>query len=199
VANNFKDFIFNLILLICIFNFVLLIISPIAFQHFTGNTVLKGDIKPGETFEGEFNLVDSKEISIFFRAKTSNTVSKSENLEISISDSNGLLFSKIKKFTIKSSESGTTSSISDYLTFIPRMTGTHYIIVTNAEFPTDIEIKSGAYNIQFDKLILTVLALSIFILVFLIFVFKRTLYSASKLEVLIAFITSSVIIYLAIS
>jgi len=199
VANNTKDFIFNLIFLISIFNFVLLIISPIAFEHFTGNTVLKGEIKPGETFEGEFNLVDSKEISIFFRAKTSSIVSKSENLEISISDSNGLLFSKIKKFTIRSSESGTTSSLSDYLTFIPRITGTHYILVTNAEFPTDIEIKSGAHNIQYDKLFITVLVLSILILVFLIFIFKRTLYSVSKLEVLIAFMMSSTIIYFAIS
>ncbi|MBC2708676.1 MAG: hypothetical protein HF975_14750 [ANME-2 cluster archaeon] len=199
MANNTKDFIFNLIFLISIFNFVLLIISPIAFEHFTGNTVLKGEIKPGETFEGEFNLVDSKEISIFFRAKTSSIVSKSENLEISISDSNGLLFSKIKKFTIRSSESGTTSSLSDYLTFIPRITGTHYILVTNAEFPTDIEIKSGAYNIQYDKLFITVLVLSILILVILIFIFKRTLYSVSKLEVLIAFMISSTIIYFAIS
>ena len=82
---------------------------------------------------------------------TSSTIPQNENLEINISDSNGLLFTKIKKFTIRSSESGTTTSLSDHLTFIPRTTGTHYIIVTNAEFPTDIEVKSGVYNIQIDK------------------------------------------------
>ncbi len=130
---------------------------------------------------------------------TSSTIPQNENLEINISDSNGLLFTKIKKFTIRSSESGTTTSLSDHLTFIPRTTGTHYIIVTNAEFPTDIEVKSGAYNIQIDKFFLTVLGLSTFIWVFLAFILKRTLYSVSILEVIISFIISLAIIYFAIS
>ena len=199
MAHNFKDFLFNIIFLISILNFVLLIISPFALEHFTGNTVLKGKINPGETFEGEFNLADTKEISIFLRAVTSSTIPKNENLEINISDSNGLIFTKMKKFSIRSSESGTTTSISDHLTFIPRTIGTHYIIVTNAEFPTDIEIKSGAYNIQIDKSFLTVLGLSTFIWVFLAFILKRTLYSVSVLEVLISFIISLAIIYFAIS
>ena len=85
------------------------------------------------------------------------------------------------------------------MTFIPRTTGTHYIKVTNAEFPTDLEIKSGVYNIQFDKFYLTVLGLSTLIWVFLAFIFKSTLFSASKFEVLISFIISSAIVYFAIS
>jgi hypothetical protein len=174
---------------------IFLLVFPLFLAEYTGVSVLEGKIIPGETFEGEFLINDTKDLTFILEA---NYISK---LSITITDPNGNISTWKKEYS-SSSSGGHATQIDATMILTPQLTGKYHIEVTGAKSPINLRIKSGMINVTKNGLFFVGAWVFWFIVIFAI---SRKVPAGeavliafgkpSKEEVLIALLISLVTIY----
>ena len=190
---SFPDTIYRILSFVGLLNIFLLVISIFFTLGFTGDLVLEGQIIPGESFEGEFILNNIEDLTFIFDT-TSSGYSETELLSIVITYPNGSISPLVKIF--RNSNTGDAVRTIDFdMVLTPQSTGKYHIKITNAEFPTNLHIKSGMINPMKNISVLVVALISLTIVLISI---KRPLKEPSKEVVFIALLISLVTVFATI-
>lgn len=196
-----KNTILNVIMMICMFNFVFLIGSLFIVQRFTGDTVLTGSIDRGETFTGSPNFIQNIDVTFSFGTRVSGGMSLSENLKITVRTPEGKEYSWIKSFSCNSDlDDSEGVSCGDYtMIFTPRSTGTYNIKISDAEFNTDIRLISGMVNPTKKGLVFVVPPVfSFIIMICVVKVFNHQISDLTIKQAFIAIMISLIITYVVV-
>jgi len=151
MAFSDKNTILNVIMMICIFNFVLLLGIPMfLLEHFTGDVVSSGTINSGEVFQDSPMFIKNKDVTFIFGTRVNGMEVKRELLNITLTTPDDIELSWKKGFECKNTDKdkpilGTDCS-DPTMIFTPKSTGIYHIKISDAKFNTKIEIISGMVN-----------------------------------------------------
>jgi hypothetical protein len=120
---------------VSLFNILILGLS-LVFTSYTGDLVLEGKIIPGEKYEGDFVLNNTKNISINFFGYNSFSCT------VIITNPKGDISSQTIRFR------GATKGASAGMILKPQLIGKYHIVVSGAESPSDLSIKSGVITLN---------------------------------------------------
>jgi hypothetical protein len=185
-----KNTILNVIMMICIFNFVFLGGSTVLVEQFTGDVVLSGNINHGKILEGNPMLTENKDVTFVFESRYDS------DLHITIVNPDGIEFSWIKKFRTSEPSKPTV----DYtFVFTPKSTGTYCIKISNAKSYTDIKVVSGMINPTKNGLILV--GSSVFWIIGMLFIaihYNHQIHHSSIKQAIIALMISLITTYIVV-
>jgi len=134
--------IINIVFLIVIFNFAFLILSVLASGSITGEEVLSASIEPLRDLDESVTFTENEPVTFIFSTREPNRM---ELLNITIIDPQNTEYSWQKSFG-RYYRSGTDQSgvySDDFTVFTPKLSGTHRIKISNADFNTNVKLVSG--------------------------------------------------------